>query len=170
MVRDCRPDDIGVSVSYPLPGTRFYEPCAQQLGDKQNWADSSDLAMTTGAIHAPRSTASCTRFVHKEFRARKLWRAEAGAAGARPGRANCAWQRALLPGHAAPGALAPEPAGPPAPPGVSPFPPALPPEAAARPTPRRGILRGTGMDDHLQQVAQAFSQKAGPYDSFGNRT
>ena len=23
------------------------------------------------------------------------------------------------------------------------------------------------MDDHLQQVAQAFSQKAGPYDSFG---
>ncbi len=25
MVRDCRPDDIGVSVSYPLPGTPFYE-------------------------------------------------------------------------------------------------------------------------------------------------
>ena len=24
MVRETRPDDIGVSVSYPLPGTRFY--------------------------------------------------------------------------------------------------------------------------------------------------
>ena len=25
MVRECRPDEIGMSVSYPLPGTRFYE-------------------------------------------------------------------------------------------------------------------------------------------------
>ena len=25
MVRDCEPDDIGMSVSYPLPGTKFYE-------------------------------------------------------------------------------------------------------------------------------------------------
>ncbi|MBV9357947.1 MAG: B12-binding domain-containing radical SAM protein, partial [Chloroflexi bacterium] len=25
MVRDCKPDDIGMSVSYPLPGTVFYE-------------------------------------------------------------------------------------------------------------------------------------------------
>ena len=25
MVRDCQPDDIGMSVSYPLPGTTFYD-------------------------------------------------------------------------------------------------------------------------------------------------
>lgn len=39
------PDDIGVSVSYPLPGTRFYEQVKAQLGDKTHWRDSGDLAM-----------------------------------------------------------------------------------------------------------------------------
>jgi anaerobic magnesium-protoporphyrin IX monomethyl ester cyclase len=45
MVRDTLPDDIGVSVSYPLPGTRFYEKVKEQLGAKTNWVDSNDLAM-----------------------------------------------------------------------------------------------------------------------------
>jgi anaerobic magnesium-protoporphyrin IX monomethyl ester cyclase len=45
LVRDTLPDDIGVSVSYPLPGTRFHELVRQQLGDKINWTDSDDLAM-----------------------------------------------------------------------------------------------------------------------------
>jgi radical SAM superfamily enzyme YgiQ (UPF0313 family) len=45
MVRETRPDDIGVSVSYPLPGTRFYERVSAQLGPKSNWSDSADLAM-----------------------------------------------------------------------------------------------------------------------------
>jgi radical SAM superfamily enzyme YgiQ (UPF0313 family) len=45
LVRETRPDDIGVSVSYPLPGTRFYERVATQLGSKKNWSDSDDLAM-----------------------------------------------------------------------------------------------------------------------------
>jgi anaerobic magnesium-protoporphyrin IX monomethyl ester cyclase len=39
------PDDVGVSVSYPLPGTRFYEQVRTQLGDKTHWQDSGDLAM-----------------------------------------------------------------------------------------------------------------------------
>jgi anaerobic magnesium-protoporphyrin IX monomethyl ester cyclase len=39
------PDDVGVSVSYPLPGTRFYEQVKQQLGGKTHWHDSGDLAM-----------------------------------------------------------------------------------------------------------------------------
>src|SRR5262245_16533824 len=45
MVRDCRPDDIGISVSYPLPGTKFYERVQEQLGAKRQWDDSDDLAM-----------------------------------------------------------------------------------------------------------------------------
>jgi anaerobic magnesium-protoporphyrin IX monomethyl ester cyclase len=45
MVRETQPDDIGVSVSYPLPGTRFYEQVRAQLGHKSNWTDSADLAM-----------------------------------------------------------------------------------------------------------------------------
>ena len=40
-----RPDDVGVSVSYPLPGTRFYEIVKAQLGSKTRWQDSDDLAM-----------------------------------------------------------------------------------------------------------------------------
>jgi anaerobic magnesium-protoporphyrin IX monomethyl ester cyclase len=39
------PDDIGVSVSYPLPGTKFYELVRQQLHGKTHWQDSADLAM-----------------------------------------------------------------------------------------------------------------------------
>ena len=42
-VRSTHPDDIGVSVSYPLPGTRFHELVQQQLGAKRNWSDSDDL-------------------------------------------------------------------------------------------------------------------------------
>jgi len=39
------PDDVGVSVSYPLPGTQFYELVKQQLAGKTHWQDSGDLAM-----------------------------------------------------------------------------------------------------------------------------
>lgn len=45
LVTQAAPDDIGVSVSYPLPGTRFYEEVKAQLGTKTNWVDSADLAM-----------------------------------------------------------------------------------------------------------------------------
>src|ERR1700722_2444384 len=39
------PDDVGVSVSYPLPGTRFYELVKAQLGSNTHWQESDDLAM-----------------------------------------------------------------------------------------------------------------------------
>jgi hypothetical protein len=45
MVRRTRPDEIGVSVSYPLPGTKFYRLVEAQLGPKKNWEHSDDLAM-----------------------------------------------------------------------------------------------------------------------------
>ena len=45
LVAQARPDDIGVSVSYPLPGTKFYEQVKAQLGTKTHWQDSADLAM-----------------------------------------------------------------------------------------------------------------------------
>jgi radical SAM superfamily enzyme YgiQ (UPF0313 family) len=50
LVRATRPDDIGVSLSYPLPGTVFYEKVQAQLGRKRNWVDSDDLCIIfTGA-------------------------------------------------------------------------------------------------------------------------
>jgi anaerobic magnesium-protoporphyrin IX monomethyl ester cyclase len=45
LVRDERPDDIGVSVAYPLPGTKFHETVRAQLGLHQHWEHSDDLAM-----------------------------------------------------------------------------------------------------------------------------
>ena len=45
LVRRVQPDDIGVSVSYPLPGTAFYERVSEQLGPKTHWEDSEDLSM-----------------------------------------------------------------------------------------------------------------------------
>jgi len=45
LIERAAPDDVGVSVSYPLPGTPFYEQVKQQLGDKTRWQESNDLAM-----------------------------------------------------------------------------------------------------------------------------
>ncbi len=44
LVRDTRPDDIGVSVSYPMPNTRFHQIVNGRLGSQENWSDSGDLA------------------------------------------------------------------------------------------------------------------------------
>jgi anaerobic magnesium-protoporphyrin IX monomethyl ester cyclase len=45
MVRAIAPDDVGISVSYPLPGTKFHQIVSGQLGAKANWNDSADLTM-----------------------------------------------------------------------------------------------------------------------------
>ncbi len=45
LITACKPDDVGVSVAYPLPGTEFYEQIRQQLGEKRNWQESNDLEM-----------------------------------------------------------------------------------------------------------------------------
>jgi len=40
-----QPDEIGVSVSYPLPGTPFYEKVRAQLDAKRNWDETDSLEM-----------------------------------------------------------------------------------------------------------------------------
>jgi anaerobic magnesium-protoporphyrin IX monomethyl ester cyclase len=45
LIEQARPDDVGVSVAYPLPGTPFYEEVHSQLQGKTHWDDSADLAM-----------------------------------------------------------------------------------------------------------------------------
>ena len=73
LVRATRPDDIGISVSYPLPGTKFYERVKAQLGATQNWQSSDDLAML---YHGPFTTEFYRQLhtvVHCEFRLRQGW-------------------------------------------------------------------------------------------------
>jgi anaerobic magnesium-protoporphyrin IX monomethyl ester cyclase len=45
LLKRAQPDDVGVSVAYPLPGTKFHELVKEQLGEKTNWQESSDLDM-----------------------------------------------------------------------------------------------------------------------------
>ena len=83
MVRACAPDDIGVSVSYPLPGTTFFQRVQAQLGRKQNWVDSNDLAMMYHATYVPDFYRALHALVHAEFRAGKS-RTLVSRAAARP--------------------------------------------------------------------------------------
>jgi radical SAM superfamily enzyme YgiQ (UPF0313 family) len=70
MVRECAPDDIGISVSYPLPGTKFFERVKLELGEKQNWTDSDDLAMLYRGPFPTEFYRILHGRVHYEFRAR----------------------------------------------------------------------------------------------------
>jgi anaerobic magnesium-protoporphyrin IX monomethyl ester cyclase len=74
LVRDCEPDDIGISVSYPMLGTKFYDAVREQLGEKQNWQDSQDLAMLYRGPFSTEFYRKLHSVVHKEFRARKAWK------------------------------------------------------------------------------------------------
>jgi radical SAM superfamily enzyme YgiQ (UPF0313 family) len=71
MIRACRPDDIGISVSYPLPGTPFYDRVKAQLGSKQHWNDSDDMAMMFQGTYTTEFYRALHRSVHREFRARR---------------------------------------------------------------------------------------------------
>ncbi len=71
LVEELVPYDIGVSVSYPLPGTGFYEKVKNLLGDKQNWSHSDDLAVMYPATYSPQFYRRLHRLVHKRFRLRQ---------------------------------------------------------------------------------------------------
>jgi radical SAM superfamily enzyme YgiQ (UPF0313 family) len=68
MVKECLPDEIGVSVSYPLPGTKFHENVRLQMSEKQNWTDSQDLAMMFAGTYSPDFYRVLHRVTHKRFR------------------------------------------------------------------------------------------------------
>ncbi len=68
MVKELLPDNIGVSVSYPLPGTKFYEKVKQDLRQKANWKDSDDMDLMFEGTFKTRYYRRLQRFVHKEFR------------------------------------------------------------------------------------------------------
>jgi radical SAM superfamily enzyme YgiQ (UPF0313 family) len=75
LVRETLPDDIGISVSYPLPGTKFFERVKAQLGEKQNWTDSADLALLYRGPYPPDFYRVLHRVTHAEFRLRTAWQA-----------------------------------------------------------------------------------------------
>lgn len=68
MVKTLVPDDIGVSVSYPLPGTVFYDKVKNDLKTKANWTDSDDLDLMFRNTYQPAYYKKLHRYVHKVFR------------------------------------------------------------------------------------------------------
>jgi anaerobic magnesium-protoporphyrin IX monomethyl ester cyclase len=68
MMEDCMPNDIGISVSYPLPGTKFYEKVKDQLNEKQNWSHSDDLLLMFRNTYPPEFYRVLHSYVHKRFR------------------------------------------------------------------------------------------------------
>lgn len=73
MVKECRPDEIGVSVSYPLPGTKFYDRVKNQLIEKQNWVVSEDLDLMFAGEYVPDFYRVLHKIVHKKF---SIWRGQ----------------------------------------------------------------------------------------------
>jgi anaerobic magnesium-protoporphyrin IX monomethyl ester cyclase len=71
MVLSNMPDEIGISVSYPLPGTRFYELVKDQLKEKQNWTDSDDLAMMFESTFRSAFYKTLHRYIHACYRKQK---------------------------------------------------------------------------------------------------
>jgi len=72
LVRTAMPDNIGVSVSYPLPGTRFYRMVHEQLGPKTNWSDSGDLAMMFQGTYRSPFYRHLHRLLHRELEVRQM--------------------------------------------------------------------------------------------------
>jgi anaerobic magnesium-protoporphyrin IX monomethyl ester cyclase len=68
MVRETAPDDVGISVSYPLPGTKFHQIVAAQLGVKANWKDSGDLRMMFHGAYSTEFYRALADALHSEVR------------------------------------------------------------------------------------------------------
>jgi anaerobic magnesium-protoporphyrin IX monomethyl ester cyclase len=68
MLRETAPDDVGVSVSYPLPGTKFHQIVGAEIGAKSNWKDSADLSMIFRGEFSTDFYRALAEAVHAEVR------------------------------------------------------------------------------------------------------
>jgi anaerobic magnesium-protoporphyrin IX monomethyl ester cyclase len=68
MIKQLLPDSMGISVSYPLPGTVFYERVKADLKEKTNWTDSDELKLMFNNTYAPEFYKQLHRYVHKIYR------------------------------------------------------------------------------------------------------
>lgn len=68
MLNEVLPDDIGISVSYPLPGTGFYDKVKNQLHKKTNWTDSDELVLMFKNTYSASFYKQLHRYAHKNYR------------------------------------------------------------------------------------------------------
>lgn len=67
LVRTALPDDIGVSVSYPLPGTEFYRLVRHELQNKRNWRESNDLDTMVKGTFDSTYYRKLGKFLHRDL-------------------------------------------------------------------------------------------------------
>jgi len=72
LLERARPDDIGVSVSYPLPGTKFYDLVRDQLQAKTHWQESNDLEMMFEGTYASDFYRTVRDLLHDQVSVEKL--------------------------------------------------------------------------------------------------
>jgi len=66
LIEATRPDDVGVSVAYPLPGTKFHELVKARLQEKTHWQESGDLAMMFPGTYTTEFYRAVRDLLHEE--------------------------------------------------------------------------------------------------------
>ncbi len=90
-----RPDEIGVSVSYPLPGTKFYELVKTQLGRKTRWQESNDLDMMFHGTYSSEFYRAVRNLMHDQIALQAAGHPHAGAHAAAGHALERRWQDLL---------------------------------------------------------------------------
>jgi anaerobic magnesium-protoporphyrin IX monomethyl ester cyclase len=75
MVMELLPDDIGISVTYPLPGTKLFERVNAELKHKANWQHSDELAMMFTNTYPKEFYKLLQRYVHACYREKRSYSA-----------------------------------------------------------------------------------------------
>ncbi|HSI48899.1 MAG TPA: radical SAM protein [Ideonella sp.] len=73
MVDELRPDQIGISVSYPLPGTVFHERVKAQMGRKTHWLHSNDLDLMFPGNFSPAFYRHLHAYTSRRFQVMRCW-------------------------------------------------------------------------------------------------
>jgi radical SAM superfamily enzyme YgiQ (UPF0313 family) len=73
MINVLLPDSLGISVSYPLPGTVFYDRVKEDLKEKTNWTDSDELQLLFRNTYPAAFYKQLHRYVHKSYRWHLAW-------------------------------------------------------------------------------------------------
>jgi anaerobic magnesium-protoporphyrin IX monomethyl ester cyclase len=71
LLTDLMPDDIGISVTYPLPGTKFFNSVKNTMNVNSNWNDSDDLSLLFKSTFCPGYYKILHRYIHKFYRAKQ---------------------------------------------------------------------------------------------------
>ncbi len=67
MINTLLPFEIGISVSYPLPGTVFYDRVKADLHKKTNWTDSDEMALMFSNTFPPSYYKQLHKYVHQNY-------------------------------------------------------------------------------------------------------